>query len=477
MSMRRSGSHLSVRYVLEDLPRGRYAVRGRPRRAVGSVRARMRGRAVTAAGCAPRVSARLVARPLSPNPARRSQDGRRLLAAPQQRLRAAQRARVRTGRIAPPGALAVDGAPLPADGEGARGLASRRDRGPPRRAMRRQWSGTASRCRCERQARSWTRTSAAGGARARASTPQRREVQHVHSPGGGLAARARAARCGRADGRTRRSRGSCSRRTVRGTGARARRGHRSSRAGTRSTGSFSERSPGGGSRSSSSTRRASTVLPAVRSLGCCACRPRESPSPSYVPAINSPRASPASRHRMPHMLKTVALSAAAALVIAVDWLRFEEPRSGGGRPFVLAALAIGAGAAAAALAAACGRRACGADRRQRRVLALSARTLARRRRLLRTDRLRFSRGFLDFYDFRLPIDPTTHPAMHAVILDRDLRVHARGRARGRIARTRSWLSCSSSSAAGWPAHASCRWQRARSRYRHPCGRAPHCSPA
>ena len=42
------------------------------------------------------------------------------------------------------------------------------------------------------------------------------------------------------------------------------------------------------------------------------------------------------------MLKTVSLSAAAALVIAVDWLRFEEPRSGGGRPFVLAALAIAA---------------------------------------------------------------------------------------------------------------------------------------
>ena len=36
------------------------------------------------------------------------------------------------------------------------------------------------------------------------------------------------------------------------------------------------------------------------------------------------------------MLKTVLLSGLAAIVIAVDWLRFEEPRSGGGRPFVLA---------------------------------------------------------------------------------------------------------------------------------------------
>jgi hypothetical protein len=40
------------------------------------------------------------------------------------------------------------------------------------------------------------------------------------------------------------------------------------------------------------------------------------------------------------MLKTVLLSGLAALVIAVDWLRFEEPRSEGGRPFVLVVLAI-----------------------------------------------------------------------------------------------------------------------------------------
>src|SRR4029077_5143572 len=162
---------------------------------------------------------------------------------------------------------------------------------------------------------------------------------------------------------------------------------------------------------SSRTRRVSAVLPAVRSPGCCACRPRESRSPSYVLAINSPCASPASRHRMPHMLKTVALSAAAALVIAVDWLRFEEPRSGGGRPFVLAALAIAAvllrplwlrllGVALAALIAVS--------------VAFSLSPLA-----LWPDGdgffgpigSRFSRGFLDFYDFRLPIDPTAPPGM------------------------------------------------------------------
>ena len=40
------------------------------------------------------------------------------------------------------------------------------------------------------------------------------------------------------------------------------------------------------------------------------------------------------------MLKTALLAGSAALVIAVDWLRFEEPRSGGGRAFVLALLAV-----------------------------------------------------------------------------------------------------------------------------------------
>ena len=40
------------------------------------------------------------------------------------------------------------------------------------------------------------------------------------------------------------------------------------------------------------------------------------------------------------MARTVALAGIAAFVVAANWLRFEEPRSGGGRPFALAVLAL-----------------------------------------------------------------------------------------------------------------------------------------
>jgi hypothetical protein len=110
------------------------------------------------------------------------------------------------------------------------------------------------------------------------------------------------------------------------------------------------------------------------------------------------------------------LSATAALVLAVDWLRFEEPRSGGGRPFVLAVLAIApvllrplwlrvGGVAVSALLAAS--------------VAFSVSPLALwpgGDRFFGPLASRFGRGFLDFYDFRLPIDPARHERMHQAIL-------------------------------------------------------------
>ncbi len=116
------------------------------------------------------------------------------------------------------------------------------------------------------------------------------------------------------------------------------------------------------------------------------------------------------------MLKTGLLSSFAALVIALDWLRFEEPRSGGGRVFVLAVLAVApvflrpfwlrllAIAVSAVLAA---------------WVAFSLSPLAAwpgGEGFFGPLGSRFSRGFLDFYDYRLPIDPAEHPQMHAVVL-------------------------------------------------------------
>lgn len=108
------------------------------------------------------------------------------------------------------------------------------------------------------------------------------------------------------------------------------------------------------------------------------------------------------------MLRTVALSGIAAVVIAVNWLRFEEPHSGGGRPFVLACLAIApallrplwlrlAGIAVSAIAGIC--------------VAFSVSP-----RHLDDAAATFGSGFVDFYEFRLPFEPALHVRMHQVIL-------------------------------------------------------------
>jgi protein-glutamine gamma-glutamyltransferase len=108
------------------------------------------------------------------------------------------------------------------------------------------------------------------------------------------------------------------------------------------------------------------------------------------------------------VLRTAALAGLAALVIAVDWLRFEEPRSEGGRPFVLACLAIApallrplwlrlSATVVSVFAGLCV------------AFSVSPRQIGA---VLGT----FGRGFVDFYEFRLPFDPAQHPRMHEVIL-------------------------------------------------------------
>src|SRR2546430_10043506 len=116
------------------------------------------------------------------------------------------------------------------------------------------------------------------------------------------------------------------------------------------------------------------------------------------------------------MLKTVLLAGLASLVIAVDWLRFEEPRSGGGRPFILAVLAI-----APALVGPLWLRLTGVVVSV--LLAISVAFSLSPFALwpggdgfLGSLGLGFGKGCLDFYDYRLPIDPARHPHMHSVLL-------------------------------------------------------------
>jgi transglutaminase-like putative cysteine protease len=103
-------------------------------------------------------------------------------------------------------------------------------------------------------------------------------------------------------------------------------------------------------------------------------------------------------------------------VIAFDWLRFEEPRSGGGRPVALALLAIAPFLIRPLRV---------------RLIAMGVSALLAGWVALSVSPLtlwpggegffgplgsRFSTGFLDFYEYRLPFDPAARPEMHAVVL-------------------------------------------------------------
>jgi transglutaminase-like putative cysteine protease len=116
------------------------------------------------------------------------------------------------------------------------------------------------------------------------------------------------------------------------------------------------------------------------------------------------------------MARTALLSALAGAVIAFNWLRLEEPRSGGGRAALVVALAI-----APALLRPLWLRVTGV------VVALVAGAAVAfsespthlwpyGRDFVAQAGTRFGNGFVDFYDFRLPIDPGEHPRMHMVLL-------------------------------------------------------------
>jgi hypothetical protein len=115
------------------------------------------------------------------------------------------------------------------------------------------------------------------------------------------------------------------------------------------------------------------------------------------------------------MVRTALLSAIAGAVIAADWLRLEDPRGGPGRAALLVAIAI-----ASALLR---------PRWLRVTTAVAAVFMALSIAFFVSPLAaglggsffspiahRFGSGFLDFYEFRLPVDPVVHPRMHMLLL-------------------------------------------------------------
>jgi transglutaminase-like putative cysteine protease len=116
------------------------------------------------------------------------------------------------------------------------------------------------------------------------------------------------------------------------------------------------------------------------------------------------------------MARTALLAALTGVIVAVDWLRLEDPRRDGGKAVALVVLAIApallrpvwvraAGAVAALIGAA--------------AVAFSvspAQLWPDGKDFVVPVATRFGNGFLDFYDFRLPIDPAEHRRMHMVLL-------------------------------------------------------------
>src|SRR5580765_4780650 len=116
------------------------------------------------------------------------------------------------------------------------------------------------------------------------------------------------------------------------------------------------------------------------------------------------------------MARAALLTAVAGAIIAANWLRLEHPRTDGWRAALLVALAV-----AVAIVPPLWRRVAAAAIASFAALAVAFSVSPTR---LWPDGAgffarvanRFGSGFLDFYDFRLPIDPVEHRRMHMVLL-------------------------------------------------------------
>jgi Transglutaminase-like superfamily/TgpA N-terminal domain len=116
------------------------------------------------------------------------------------------------------------------------------------------------------------------------------------------------------------------------------------------------------------------------------------------------------------MARTALLTAVAGAIIAANWLRLEQPRTDGWRAALLVALAV-----AVAIVRPLWRRVVAAAIASFAAVAVAFSVSPTR---LWPDGAgffgrvanRFGSGFLDFYDFRLPIDPVEHRRMHMVLL-------------------------------------------------------------
>jgi hypothetical protein len=116
------------------------------------------------------------------------------------------------------------------------------------------------------------------------------------------------------------------------------------------------------------------------------------------------------------MVRTALLTAVAGVIIAANWLRLEHPRTDGWRAALLVALAV-----AVAIVRPLWRRVTAAAIASFAALAVAFAVTPTHlwpdgAGFFGAVATRFGNGFLDFYEFRLPVDPVEHRRMHMVLL-------------------------------------------------------------